>query len=72
MKKPMRIVTASVCALALAGSFAMFGCSSSTETAEEPKAQEQAAEPAEQVELQIFAANSLEKALNEVQALYTE
>ena len=87
MKKPMRIVTASVCALALAGSFAMFGCSSNTETAEEPKAQEQAAasdsmmgeqvgaepaEPAEQVELQIFAANSLEKALNEVQALYTE
>lgn len=72
MKKPMRIVTASVCALALAGSFAMFGCSSSTETAEEPKAQEQAAEPAEQVELQIFAANSLEKALTEVQALYTE
>ena len=72
MKKPMRIVAASVCALALAGSFAMFGCSSSTETAEEPKAQEQAAEPAEQVELQIFAANSLEKALNEVQALYTE
>lgn len=72
MKKPMRIVTASVCALALAGSFAMFGCSSNTETAEEPTAQEQAAEPAEQVELQIFAANSLEKALNEVQALYTE
>ena len=30
MKKPMRIVTASVCALALAGSFAMFGCSSNT------------------------------------------
>ena len=72
MKKPMRIVTASVCALALAGSFAMFGCSSNTETDEEPRAQEQAAEPAEQVELQIFAANSLEKALNEVQALYTE
>ena len=72
MKKPMRIVTASVCALALAGSFAMFGCSSNTQSAEEPQAQEQTSEPAEQVQLQIFAANSLEKALNEVQALYTE
>lgn len=72
MKKPMRIVTASVCALALAGSFAMFGCSSNTQSAEEPQAQEQTSEPSEQVQLQIFAANSLSEAMEEVQALYTE
>lgn len=72
MKKPMRIVTASVCALALAGSFAMFGCSSNTQSTEEPQAQEQSSEPTEQVQLQIFAANSLSEAMEEVQALYTE
>lgn len=68
----MRIVTASVCALALVGSFAMFGCSSSSQTTEEPSAQEQASEPTEQVELQIFAANSLSEAMEEVQDLYTK
>lgn len=72
MRKPMRIVTASVCALALVGSFAMFGCSSSSQTTEEPSAQEQASEPTEQVELQIFAANSLSEAMEEVQDLYTK
>ncbi|MDR1014638.1 MAG: molybdate ABC transporter substrate-binding protein [Coriobacteriales bacterium] len=42
-----------------------------TPAAQEP-ADEPADEPAAEVELQIFAANSLEKALPEVQALYTE
>lgn len=71
MKKPMRIVLASVCALMLAGAFAMFGCTSSQPAAEEQQTEEQATTE-EAVELQIFAANSLSEAMEEVQALYTE
>lgn len=71
MKKPMRIVLASVCALMLAGAFAMFGCSSSQPAAEEQQTEEQTSTE-EAVELQIFAANSLSEAMEEVQALYTE
>lgn len=71
MKKPMRIVLASVCALMLAGAFAMFGCSSSQPAAEEQQTEEQTTTE-EAVELQIFAANSLSEAMEEVQALYTE
>lgn len=64
-----------VASLSLAACFGLAGCSSNTEEAEpteEPAAEEVVAEPEEAVELQIFAANSLEKALPEVQALYTE
>ena len=71
MKKPMRIVLASVCALILAGAFAMFGCTSSQPAAEEQQTEEQTTTE-EAVELQIFAANSLSEAMEEVQALYTE
>lgn len=71
MKKPMRIVLASVCALMLAGAFAMFGCTSSQPAAEEQQTEEQTTTE-EAVELQIFAANSLSEAMEEVQALYTE
>lgn len=71
MKKPMRIVLASVCALMLAGAFAMFGCSNSQPAAEEQQTEEQTSTE-EAVELQIFAANSLSEAMEEVQALYTE
>ncbi len=69
MKKHTKSLVAVVAALSLAGSFALFGCSGgSGEAKDEP-----AAEPAaETVELQIFAANSLQKALDEVQSLYTE
>ena len=72
MKKRTRIVMASACAFALAGSLAMFGCSSGAQNEEQKSEEPAATESSEQVELQIFAANSLEKALNEVQALYTE
>ena len=71
MKKHYQALMAVVCALALAGAFALVGCSSgsssSTSTTKE-------SEPVatESVELQVFAANSLEKALPEVQKLYTE
>lgn len=73
MKKHMRIVLAAVLSFALVGAFALVGCSS--QPAEEPKQEEntQAPEPQEThdpVELQIFAANSLSKAMEEVQDLY--
>ena len=62
--------------LALAAAFAamvaMVGCSSeqkSEEAADEKAATETTAEP---VELQVFAANSLSKAMEEVQAAYIE
>ena len=73
MKKNIRAVLAGVFAFALVGSFALLGCSSqdAAKETEEPAAEEQQ-EQTEQVELQIFAANSLEKAMDEVQALYTE
>ncbi len=70
MKKSMRVMFASVLALSLVGAFALFGCSSEKK-AEEPKAEQtQTEESHEPVELQIFAANSLSKAMNEVQELY--
>lgn len=70
MAKAWKRLSVLVLAVALAGMVALVGCSSGEkkEEATQP-ATEQKAEP---VELQIFAANSLEKALNEVQALYTE
>ncbi|MEG0324316.1 MAG: molybdate ABC transporter substrate-binding protein [Raoultibacter sp.] len=64
MKKHMRIVFAAVLAFALAG------CSQPTE---QPKQQETTTAPEEQhetVEMQIFAANSLTKAMDEIQELY--
>ena len=76
MKKRTRIVLASVLALSLVGAFALFGCSSGDQKAEEPQQQQQ--EPQQQsegheaVELQLFAANSLSKAMDAVQALYVQ
>lgn len=76
MKKSYRIVLAALLSLALVGGFALAGCSSpeaeekTPETTTEEKAPE--AEKHEAVELQVFAANSLTKALAEVQDLYVE
>ena len=71
-----KLAGATAMAVIMVGSFGLFGCSSTSaeeaQLAEEQTTTEQASEPQEQVQLQIFAANSLEKALNEVQALYTE
>ena len=71
MAKAWKKFSAVAFAAALAACIALVGCSGNEEKAAEPSqdATEAAAGP---VELQIFAANSLEKALNEVQALYTE
>lgn len=69
MKKHLKGLLATACSFALVGAVALTGCSTSgseqATTEEEPTA-------TETVELQIFAANSLQKALPEVQALYTE
>lgn len=69
-KKAAGIVT---CALACAA-LAMAVLGGCTKAADEPaqEAPEQAAAEQQPVKLQIFAANSLSKALDEVQALYTE
>ncbi|WP_302936105.1 extracellular solute-binding protein [uncultured Senegalimassilia sp.] len=75
MKKQLRVVIASVCAFAMVGAFALTGCSSNNSSSTEQKSDttqtEQAADNnKEQVELQVFAANSLSKAMEEVEAAY--
>ena len=75
MKKQLRIVVAAVCAFAVVGAFALTGCSSNNSSSTEQKSDatqtEQAADNnKEQVELQVFAANSLSKAMEEVEAAY--
>ncbi len=72
MKKQLRVVIAAVCAFAMVGSFALTGCSSSSSDSKSTDTkQEQSADTTKDaVELQIFAANSLSKAMEEVQAAY--
>ena len=73
MKKHFRIMLAAACAFAMVGAFALFGCSSSEPAEEQASSEDQAAtESHEAVELQIFAANSLSKAMEEVQGLYMQ
>ncbi len=70
MKKQVRLALSAVLALSLVGAFAMFGCSSNNteqKKSEDSAKTEQTAEP---VELQIFAANSLSKAMEDIQAAY--
>ena len=66
MKRNFKWLISIAAALALVSAFALAGCGSN-EPAEEP-----AGEPAEAVQLQVFAANSLSKAMNEAQELYTK
>lgn len=68
MKKHTRRIFALACGLALACMF-MFGCSSASDDSAQEGAE---AEGGESVQLQIFAANSLSKAMEEAQAAYTE
>lgn len=74
MKKQLRIVVAAVCAFAMVGAFALTGCSSNSSSTEQKSDSTQTEQSAdnnkEQVELQVFAANSLSKAMEEVQAAY--
>ena len=81
MKKRMHIVVAAAFAMALVAAFALVGCSSGSNSASASAtsasasasaATSSAAASGEAVELQIFAANSLSKAMAEVQELYTK
>ena len=76
MKKHIRIMLASVCAFAMVGAFALIGCSSNTEQqageTQKPAEEQAKSESHEAVELQLFAANSLSKAMDAVQELYTQ
>lgn len=70
-------VLAVLVAAVLAAMFALAGCSSSgssssASSASSSSSASSAASSAESVTLQVFAANSLEKALPEVEALYTQ
>ncbi len=71
MNKRIRAILAAVCAFALVGAFALIGCSSGTEQKTEEPSTDQS-EQHEAVELQVFAANSLSKAMEDIQALYKE
>ena len=74
MKKQLRVVVAAVCAFAMVGAFALTGCSSNSSSTEQKSDSTQTEQSAdnnkEQVELQVFAANSLSKAMEEVEAAY--
>ncbi len=73
MKKQLRVVIAAVCAFAMVGAFALTGCSSSSSSdskSSDTKQEQKAEESKDAVQLQIFAANSLSKAMEEVQAAY--
>ena len=73
--QPRRWLTA-LLVTSLVGAFGLFGCASNAATSESSSSTSSASatssSSAEKVELQIFAANSLEKALNDVQDLYTK
>lgn len=66
-----RISMAFAAAAALTALVALIGCSGGSNAADE-KADASAEGASEPVQLQIFAANSLSKALDEVQSLYTQ
>lgn len=67
MKKRFGKAIASVAALSLAASLGLAGCGGGAQGGSNASSA-----PASDVQLQIFAANSLSKAMEEVQALYTE
>lgn len=80
MRKSKALI-AGLCAVALVGAMGLAGCSQgnggqdSSQAAnneQQNAAEPDASEPAEEVVLQIFAANSLTKAMADAQALYTQ
>lgn len=70
MEKTKRFLIPAFC-MAIVAAFALAGCGGSS-TASSSAAADSGSAATEAVELNIFAANSLQKALPEVQALYTE
>lgn len=71
VKASFKKVTASAAALALTAAVALTGCSGQSASSASSEAESSSA-PQSDVQLQIFAANSLSKAMEEVQAIYTE
>lgn len=74
MTKRLRITALFALALALVAALALVGCGGADNAGSKAKEPEKTSEPvkADAVKLQVFAANSLQKALPEVQALYTK
>ncbi len=72
MTKAWKKLSILALAAALAAMVAMVGCSSSEQKTEEKADSTQTTATADPVELQVFAANSLSKAMEEVQAAYIE
>ncbi|MBE6471487.1 MAG: molybdate ABC transporter substrate-binding protein [Coriobacteriaceae bacterium] len=70
MKKTYKRFLVPALCMAIVAAFALAGCGGSSSTSS--SAAESSAASADAVELNIFAANSLQKALPEVQALYTQ
>lgn len=70
MKKQYRMILTALLAVSLVGAFALAGCQAPEGTTEEPSQEAPKTEDKDKIELQIFAANSLSKALVEVQELY--
>lgn len=66
MRKMTRRAFTAFAAMSLVGALGMAGCSGTEEKAADDAAQQ------DPVELQVFAANSLSKAMEDIQALYTE
>lgn len=66
MKKMTRRAFTAFAAMTLVGALGMAGCSGTEDKAADDAAQQ------DPVELQVFAANSLSKAMEDIQALYTE
>ena len=67
MKKYLRYALTVVLALSLVGGFGLVGCSQQSTSSSNTTTEKH-----DSVKLQIFAANSLSKAMNEVQELYTK
>jgi len=67
MKKVLRYALTVIMALALVGGFGLAGCSQQSNNSSNATTEKH-----DPVNLQIFAANSLSKAMNEVQELYTK
>ena len=76
MNKRIKLVLAAVCAMALVAAFALVGCggssASSSAASSSSASSSSSSASAASVELQIYAANSLSKAMNEAQELYTK
>ncbi len=70
MKKRTRKFAAAALAVSLVGVFALFGCSGGNAASSASSSASSSAASAEPVELQVFAANSLSKAMEDVQAAY--